>query len=218
MQAPEFADDLFEMGFRGDVHMVPYIPPRPQMLGEEGPRSPLRIGSLGRLAGQKNLYYLIDIVALLKQREPDLAFDVHIYGDGALRESLDQHAEKAGVANLLTFHGAVAREEVPAMISGCDLFLITSDTEGQCLVALEILSAGRPLIATAAGALPVILSSSTRGALIPFSDAAASAEIVAAMCKELNQGRRTRQSVINSYLEDYDTDTIAGEYARLFGW
>ncbi len=151
VQSEEGIDDLRKLGYRGRSERIPLLPPAisasapfPSAAGD----GVIRLGFLGRLVEQKNLGYLLEVYRCLT-REPanGLRFELHLYGDGAQREALTAACVKQSLPRV-TFHGEIPREQVPAASDACDLFLNTSHTEGQCLAALEVLSRGRPLVAT----------------------------------------------------------------------
>ncbi len=92
-----------------------------------------------------------------------------MFGDGHLRKNLEELACGLGIEKFVVFHGNIPNSRVPEVIASCHLFAFTSINEGQCLAALEILSCGRPLVATDVGALPEILSDSCLGRLVEFT-------------------------------------------------
>ncbi|MEO9133293.1 MAG: glycosyltransferase family 4 protein, partial [Sphingomonas sp.] len=200
VQSAEFSDDLRQMGFSGAIDLVPYIPPSAAATPVEAPRKgrSFRLGFLGRFVAQKNLFYLLDIVAALQSS----AIELHMFGGGADEDALREAAGKRGLP--ITFHGAVPREAVPATIDSCDAFINPSVSEGQCLVALEVLSRGRPFIATPVGAIPEILGKgrSGKGRLgitIPLDDAAGAAAIVRTFIEEWNMGDWRARDIAATY-------------------
>jgi len=112
----------------------------------------------------------------------------------------------------VTFHGVTPRAELPRFIDSCDLFLITSLTEGQCLVALEILSRGRPLVATPVGALPDVLRATELGRLAPLNDAAVYAGAVAELADQIGKGSITPETIVASFRERFDYEAILNRY------
>ena len=211
VQSSEFADDLRQMGFRGAIDLVPYIPPpaaaSPVEASHKG-RS-FRLGFLGRFVAQKNLFYLLDIIAALRSR----AVELHMFGGGGDENALREAAEKRGLP--VTFHGAVAREAVPAAIDSCDAFINPSISEGQCLVAFEVLSRGRAFIATPVGAIPEILGKGRLGVTIPLDDSAGAAAIVCAFVEEWNMGDWRASDIAATYAVAYPRAEIISDYEKL---
>lgn len=145
------------------------VPPlssdRPGALRAElglGPDVPL-VGSVGRLAGQKRYDRLVDTLALLPE-------SVHcvIAGDGPLRSDLEARARDLGVAGRLHLLGH--RSDVPDVLAGLDVFVITSDFEGMANAMLEAMSMGLPVVSTeVSGAREALLpeGSPPAGAVVP---------------------------------------------------
>jgi len=211
VQSSEFADDLREMGFDGAIDLVPYIPPPAATVPVDPPREGrrFRLGFLGRFVAQKNLFYLLDILAALRSSPIEL----HMFGDGGDGDALREAVDKRGLP--ATFHGPVPRETVPATIDSCDAFINPSVSEGQCLVALEVLSRGRPFIATPVGAIPEILGKGRLGLTIPLDDAAGAATIVRAFLDEWNNGDWRAGDVATTYAAAYPRTEIISDYEKL---
>lgn len=210
VQSREFVDDLRAMGFTGPVDIVPYIPPVAAPDPVERPRDGrFRLGFLGRFVTQKNLFYLLDIAEELRSD----GIEFHLFGGGdhdiALREA-------AGRRNLPTiFHGMVSRDAVPSAIDSCDAFINPSISEGQCLVALEVLSRGRPFIATGVGAIPEILGKGRLGRIIPLEDAAGAAGTIRDFLIEWRAGAWGAREIADAYTKAYPREEIISEYEKL---
>ena len=211
VQSPDFTWDLRAMGFAGRVVELPYLPPSPASASDAvRPRDDVcRLGFLGRFAPQKNLLYLLDIVAAL-QDEP---VELHLFGEGDLEPQV--RAEVAARSLPVTFHGPVARAQVPAAIDSCDIFLNPSISEGQCLVALEVLSRGRPFLASAVGAIPQILGRGHFGEIVPLNDAVAAAARVRETIMAWRSGAWSADAILADYRLAYDASAIATRYLDL---
>lgn len=210
-QTPEFMSDIRAAGSDVPVEVLPYIPPVVQKLesNESISSRVLRVGMMGRLEPQKNPLYALEIVSVLKREfmRDGCRVEFNIYGGGSLEEPVREAAAKHHMD--VVFHGAYLRSDVPGIIAQNDLFIISSDSEGQCIVALEILAGGRPLFATPVGALPVILSKNERGSLLPLDDAGTAAHCINRWWRE---NRHDRGFIQQSYQEDYDRKQIEQEY------
>jgi glycosyltransferase involved in cell wall biosynthesis len=210
VQSREFEEDLREMQFTGPVDIVSYIPPLPAASPVERPREePFRLGFLGRLVPQKNLFYLLDIAEELRSD----GIELHLFGGGEHDQGLRDAAHTRGLP--ATFHGVVPREAVADAIDSCDAFINPSISEGQCLVALEVLSRGRPFIATGVGAIPEILGKGRLGRIIPLDDAAGAADIVRTFLAEWRAGDWRAREIADAYGKAYLRAEIISEYEKL---
>jgi glycosyltransferase involved in cell wall biosynthesis len=216
VQSEDGRRDLEQAGYQGRIENIPYPPP-PRTGSIAFPTSReagvIRLGYLGRLEAQKNLPYLLEVFHALT-RVPGLRYELHIFGGGSQREDLERRCAELSLAGV-TFHGEIPRAEISRAIDFCDLFLNTSLTEGQCLVALEVLSRGRPLVATPVGALPEVLSQAELGQLAPLGDAAAFAVAVSSVAKKIGERTITPESVVAAFRERYDYQAVLRRYLRL---
>jgi glycosyltransferase involved in cell wall biosynthesis len=118
--------------------------------------------SVGRLHPQKRYDVLIDAAARWRSRQP--APVVVVAGSGPSYMPLAQRAS----ATHAPFHLLGHRTDVPDLLSGADLAVVTSDWEARQLFAQEALRAGVPLVCTAVGGLPGLVGDAA--VLIPPGD------------------------------------------------
>lgn len=138
-----------------------------------GSGAPIRLLSIGRLVEIKGHEHLIRAVAMLRPRHPRLRLD--LVGDGPLRPKLERLAGELNTGGCITFHGALAGDEVKRLMSGAHLFALTSvnvdgDAEGQGLVLQEAQACGLPVVATRHGALPEGMLEGESGFIVPERD------------------------------------------------
>ena len=125
------------------------------------PDTPL-ILSVGRLHPQKRYDLLVDAAG--RWRELDPAPLVVVAGSGPSYMSLAQRiSERRAPVQLLG-----RRTDVPDLLAGADLAVVTSDWEARQLFAQEALSAGVPLVTTAVGGLPGLVDDAA--VLVPPGD------------------------------------------------
>jgi len=214
VQTEGFREQIRMFGYTGVVHVVPLLPPRVAEFTVPRPSrsgSRIRIGYLGRLVREKNLGYLLSIVARL-----GVPVEVHIFGTGPEMPKLKRLAATLRLS--VIFYGEVDHTDAPQCIECCDVMAITSLYEGQCLVALEALARGRPLIATPVGALPEVLKCTGAGVLIPQANAAAAAPIVEKILKKMNvDGHLSEEHITSIYKAAFDRDAILEIYKSFIG-
>ena len=119
----------------------------------------LLIGTVGRLADQKNHLRLIKAAAILKSS--GLSFQVVIAGEGPERARIEACIKDNNLADFVTLLGE--RSDIPDVLSALDIFVLSSDREGHPLSALEAQSAGTPVILTDAGGSSDAISRSANG-------------------------------------------------------
>lgn len=119
--------------------------------------------NVGRLSREKGQAELIKALAVLRgesgERMPHLVF----VGDGPDMQRLERLAGACGVADSVTFAGH--QSDVAPYYSAADVMVLPSFTEGSPNALLEAMAAGLPIVATAVGGIPEIVSN-TRSALL----------------------------------------------------
>jgi glycosyltransferase involved in cell wall biosynthesis len=121
------------------------------------------IASIGRLSREKGHADLLDAVAsVVAAGQP---CSVVLAGDGPERAALEERSRQLGLADTVHFLGYVARPQV--VLEEADLMVLPSHTEGLPNAVLEALAMGVPVLATAVGGTPEVVSDGTTGRLVP---------------------------------------------------
>jgi glycosyltransferase involved in cell wall biosynthesis len=119
-----------------------------------------KLVTVGRLIPLKQIDHLIRV--LLDCENTGLV----IVGDGPERERLSKIAGDYGLTERVYFAGRRSKEETLGLMAACDLFVLNSTHEGFPHVVLEAMSVGLPVMATAVGGTPEIVSDGENGVLI----------------------------------------------------
>lgn len=125
--------------------------------------------SVGRLAPEKNLGFLLQVFAQLAAKRPKV--HLMLVGQGPSQNKLQTQAHELGIAKQVTFTGAVPYTDVPHFAAAADLFVFPSLTETQGLVLTEAMAAGTPVVAVEAPG-PVDVLAEGGGLLVPANQAA----------------------------------------------
>lgn len=98
----------------------------------------------GRLSAEKNLDVLIPMIEQVFASRPNARL---LYvGDFEYRETLEQLAADSGVADRITFTGALPREDLGVAYAAADVFVFPSLTDTQGLVLHEAAQASLPFV------------------------------------------------------------------------
>ena len=103
-----------------------------------------KIVSIGRLTEQKGFDYAIEAAKILKDK--GLSFCWYILGEGPLRNTLEEQAEKCGVAEFTRFIGI--RSNPYPYIKGADIFVMPSRYEGKSIALDEAKILCKPIVVT----------------------------------------------------------------------
>ncbi len=179
------------------------------------PNEEFLVGTVGRMAAQKNHIRLVETAAILKSW--GLVVNVVVAGDGPERERTEKAIVDNNVADCVTLLGE--RSDVPDLLSALDVFVLSSDREGHPLSALEAQAAGTPVVLTDAGGSADAISGSgdeCGGILVEKSP-----DALARALKDLadDRGRLEKMGHIASAfaLEHFDKKTMIDRYSDVFG-
>ncbi|MFL5817521.1 MAG: glycosyltransferase [Conexibacter sp.] len=124
------------------VHLgtdLPTVSARPTGVGR-----PPRLVTVGHLVARKRHADVIEALALLVPRQPDLRYE--IVGDGPERGALEALATRRGVRDRVDFTGQLPPEAARARAAGADLFVLPSTDEAFGVAYVEAMAAGIPAI------------------------------------------------------------------------
>jgi teichuronic acid biosynthesis glycosyltransferase TuaC len=102
--------------------------------------------SIGNLTENKGFHILIEAVAGLRARRPDVL--LVIIGDGSRKAQLLRKIRDLGLNDNVRLVGTQAHDALSAWYSAADVFCLASATEGWPNVVMEAMACGRPVIAT----------------------------------------------------------------------
>jgi len=103
---------------------------------------------VGRVAFEKNIAFLLEMLKVLVQDVPDVL--LVITGEGPAEASLHRLTQELGLAHNVQFIGYLNRElELNACYQAADVFVFASKSETQGLVLLEAMAQGTPVVAIA---------------------------------------------------------------------
>jgi glycosyltransferase involved in cell wall biosynthesis len=152
-------------GYRGDVRVCrnalrPSLLPA-QVMGKRYPRGPIQLGAAARLYPVKGLAIVLHAVAALRRT---LEVELQLAGAGPELPRLRSLAERLGIDEHVTFHGAVA--DMAGFYARIDCLLHVPITEAFGLVAIEAAAHGCPVVAASIDGLPEAVAQGVTGRLI----------------------------------------------------
>jgi glycosyltransferase involved in cell wall biosynthesis len=150
--------------------------PDPAPAGAARPYGPKMVFACRQLFPRKGIRFLIQAVALLRPRHPEIR--LMIAGDGFERAELEALADALQVRDITTFLGWTANRDLPQYFRACAVSVIPSLEEGFGIPAAEAMGCEAPVVATDAGGLPEVVADGVTGFIVPKGDATAIATAV----------------------------------------
>lgn len=154
-------------GYTGPVRTIPFMirDPKPQHQPPNG-NGKVTFGAIGRLVPHKRHSDLLHAVKRLRDYGKDVR--LVIAGDGPLLGALKELAAELGIAERVSFTGEF--EDLSEVMSGLDVFCLTSSSESQCMPVTESMAYGKPVVASDFGGIPDFVEQGVTGYLVPVGD------------------------------------------------
>ena len=152
----------------------------------------------------KNFSGILRVVERLRQQRDDFELHViHDYDASRFQAFVREH----GLEGNVFFHGKKSPEEVAGAYAAADCFVLFSHFETLSCVLLEAFAAGIPVLATAVGGIPEIVSPE-RGLLVPDGDEEA---LLQALIQMLDTCRDYDREAIRRYAVENFSENIIGQ-------
>jgi glycosyltransferase involved in cell wall biosynthesis len=171
-------------GADGRLHVIPHGVDldrfRPSAAAGNG--GELRLLSVGRLVEKKGFDVLLEAVARLP-----VPFRLRIVGDGPDRERLAGAVRVNNLEGRVGLVGGRTHVELPVEYAAADVVVVpsvadsTGDRDGLPNVVLEAMAGGRPVVASAVGAIATAVEHGETGVLVPPGDREALAAAIAGL-------------------------------------
>ncbi len=151
---------------------------------------------VGRVAFEKNIAFLFEMVKVLAERLPNVLLVVA--GEGPAESALRQLAVTLKIEDNVQFIGYLDRStELNACYKSADVFVFSSKSETQGLVLLEAMAQGTPVVGIAELGTASILVEG-QGAMIAPEDAQVFSDKVASLIED-----RTKRDLLSRKAKDY---------------
>ncbi len=168
------------------------------------------VGTVAALRPEKNLARLLEAFALVRQSH---VARLVIAGDGPLRGALEAQAVSLGIAPDVEFLGHCDRPET--VLSGLDVFVLSSDTEQMPLSLLEAMAVGCAVVSTDVGDVRAMVPAAQQDFVVPRS-----AEALAGALSGLLDDRVLRDRLGQTNAEEvrrrFDEREMFTAYRRLY--
>lgn len=194
--------------------VAPVVAPMPvstALFHPAAARSGDRLLFVGRLNAQKGVAILLDAIARMRHR-----IAVDLVGDGPDAAPLRAQADRLGIADRLTWHGAKPQTALPAFYQRTSALVVPGLGEGLGLVAVEAQLCEAPVVAFDSGGIADTITHGETGLLAPPGDVDALAAALDRLFDDpelrFALGRAGRMSALG----DFAPESAARRYATLY--
>mgnify|MGYP001493839736 CR=1 FL=1 len=137
-----------------------------------------------------------------------------LVGDGPTRQESCESARRLGLGARVRFLGE--RDALPELLSPADVFLLSSSEESFGLSALEAMSCGVPVVATAVGGVPEVIRDGRTGLLCPADDSSRYSELIRELLFDRARAQAMGRAARADVLERFARDPIVDQYEALY--
>lgn len=174
------------------------------------------IGTVGRVQDVKDHATLVDAFALLRQQLPQQAdrLRLAVVGEGPLLGALREKVRALGLEGLVWLPGA--RNDVPEILRGFDIYVISSIAEGTPGSVLEAMASGLPAVGTRVGGVPEVIADGVTGTLVAPRDPQAMAAALARYVQDPAHARAFGAAGRARVLTHYSMPAMVAGYQALY--
>jgi colanic acid/amylovoran biosynthesis glycosyltransferase len=211
---PDWWDKLVVVRCGLDPNEVRSLPCRALTSPAPPSDTALRLLFVGRLVSEKGVLVLLRALARLRRRGVEVP--AVLVGDGPYRGEFEQAGRRLGVAEQVTFTGALTGARLAPLYREADVFCLPSFAEGLPVVLMEAMANELPVVTSRIAGIAELVDDGVNGLLLPpgRDDVIADALERLAADPELRArwGRAGRERV----LRDYDVGRSAALLESLF--
>jgi alpha-1,3-mannosyltransferase len=170
---------------------------------------------IARLAENKRIEKVLEAMAVLKHRYPQLRLEWVGADFAGLRSTLEGRVASLGLEGRVCFHGEVSERKLADLLSRAQMFVSASSYEGFGLSTIEAMSAGTVVVVTAVGAHADVIEHGVTGFLLP-ADAAGLAEQMAAVLAMPAEQAAAMGDAARAATERFSWMQIAPRYEQVY--
>ena len=167
-----------------------------------GNENRLLLIAVGRFVQAKGYRDMIEAFALLHQRDPRVF--LAIAGSGRLFEEVKGQISDMHLDDSICCLGT--RSDIPQLLAASDIFVSSSHWEGLPVALLEAMMAGLPIVATAVGDIPKVVTPEA-GIIVPPRQPDCLAEAIYDLVSTPEKARAMGNAARARALQEYSLDT-----------
>lgn len=171
------------------------------------------IVNVGRLHPQKNQKVLIDAFSIIAEDIPD--YKLEIFGEGSLKESLQQQIKQLDLSERVLLKGT--SDHIFNLIYDAGVFVLSSDYEGIPNTLLEAMTLGIPCITTdyRPGGACDIITTGENGVIVPVGDKEQLALKMLMMVQKRDIAERMAEKAMEG-MKKYSPEIIYNKWEKYF--
>lgn len=179
--------------------------------GIGGKNQGVKIVHIGRFDPAKNHELLIDAFAVVVKNFNEAK--LLLIGEGDYRARIMKKVVKNNLTNHVEFLGT--KKDIAEILSGCDIFVLSSISEGFGLALVEAMAMGLPVVSTNVGGVKEVVRDGVNGILVEPNDPGAMAKAIEELIKNRERRKQMGKKGIK-IAKQFDIHTTTRKYNELY--
>lgn len=200
---------LVEAGYKNKVQLIPNCYDKAGLPDAADVASKI-ILYIGWVIPTKGIAELLDAWNMLPKKD-----DWRLFLVGPVDAKYQEELEQGVSGSAVFFMGGRAHDEAMRMLAQAEVLVLPSHSEGFPNVVLEGMALGKPVLATAVGAIPEMLSEES-GVIVPPKDVPALAEKLHYLMNDPDVRRQLGDRAKARAIEHYSLDSVFLSYRKLW--
>jgi glycosyltransferase involved in cell wall biosynthesis len=171
------------------------------------------VGYVGRLSEEKGILNFVDAIPLMLKIRGDLNFI--IVGDGQLRTRIEESLISLKLSDKVKLIGWIQRDQLVHFYNELKLLVVPSYFESIPIVAMEAMACGTPVLATAVGGVPDVITDGENGFILKNNKIETIAETVIQVLELPKLGAVAKAAYV-SIESGYTFATATEKYRSIF--
>lgn len=205
-------------GVKRDIEVIPNFVDPARFRRHDSPYAHL-LGDTGdkllcHVSNFRPVKRIMDVLAVFERVARVVPSRLAMIGDGPDRSRAEAFCREHGLRDRVFFLGNVPNLE--EILGAVNVFLLPSEAESFGMAALEAMASEVPVIATAAGGLPEVVTDGETGFLLPVGDVAGMAERAIEILGDSHLERRLGRAGRTVAEEQFHVDRVVPMYRDFY--
>lgn len=171
--------------------------------------------TIARLSEEKGLSFLIQAAKRVLAVSPNVRF--LIYGEGPLREALEEEIAGALLQEQVYLAGSFSRDDLADVLGKADIFVLPSLTEGFPLSIVEAMAWGLPIVTTKVGGIPEVVQDGVTALMCPPRDAGSLGNAILSLVSNPRQAQTLGVAARESFSSDrFKPSSLAARFSTVY--
>lgn len=207
---------LLRHGVREEnLHVIPCGAPTDLFVPQpHKPSDKVRFVMTSRLSPAKGCEWSIRAFARVARDMPSV--ELHVYGDGPLRDDLRRLVDELGIAERVAFHGWIGERQLAEVLPQYDIFLQHSlDKEGFGVSIAEAAACELPVVVTCVGGIAEHVVPGETGICVQEKDVAGMAAAMAELARSPELRRKIGKAGRERMVRCFDSGALTEKLQRV---